>query len=167
VAAAVATPLRDEIKSLGRELKRLKDEQQLLRMTQREPVEVDEPRIAPEPATPRRIIPAEYATELQQRMDSDAIDQKAVEAQQGIVTAFRGEALLRSELIDVECRETLCRVEYEHEDAEAHQQFREGMRWDAAFQNVMLFMMPTDELRLRYVMFVAREGEVLPSPASD
>jgi hypothetical protein len=87
----------------------------------------------------------------------------ATQAEGEITTAFASPGLTGSRLLDAQCRQTLCRLEFQHVNEEARGDFTQGILAHAVFQNTGYFNMPLDETGLHFVMFLARSGTPLPA----
>jgi hypothetical protein len=112
---------------------------------------------------PESLDPAQYQDRLEQVWEEQAVDTAWTERVGGeLTTAFGEESLSGSSLLSAQCRGSLCRVEYAHEDEGSKQRSRAAIPHLAAFRSSSVFARPADDRRLQYVLFMTREGERLP-----
>lgn len=128
---------------------------------------------APERARERATDPPpapRTPEEISHGLDHDIEQQKrdaawSPRAESAFAAAFSGDALKGSTMLRADCRTTFCRIEVSHLDADAQRSFLSTARTLPPFNQEGFARTVADSQGVpRTVVYVAREGELLPRP---
>jgi hypothetical protein len=114
---------------------------------------------------PAAFVSAEYQEQLGRSLKEQPRDSAWIREMDGeLASAFASPSFAGTRLLASECRQTLCRIEYEHADEASKWRSQTGMLREHAFQNVATFTLSQDESGLHVIMYLARTGTSLPAP---
>lgn len=115
-------------------------------------------------------VPAIFLLTRERGSDAAPVDSTwSTAAAQELSSELRSQGLEDSQLGDVRCRATLCRIEATHRSLDAEQKFLARIGELAAFRDAESFVerVPRSDGSIATTMFVSRSGHRLPDLAED
>lgn len=103
----------------------------------------------------------EHAAMLDARLVADSRDSGSVEVEAAVADVLRTDDFTGSTLVDADCRSTICRVEVQLDDEDAHDRFVSAVPTSRPFATSGMIRRLEDIEPPRAVVYFARKGHLL------